>query len=141
MVGHADDRWQNDWEIFTAYLEQQLQDGASSVELAARFGGREVQWQGIVENVDFDVLAAVVDVALPERIVRFDDGSEVKVDGLTLGVAAESMEQWQAYRKGDGITFRATLGNPRSPFAAIEIKTLNSGKRVIMIRASNALPA
>lgn len=140
-MNHSDVRWKNDWNLFTEFLEQQLHNGASQDELADYFGGCEVRWKGIIEQIDFDELASVVDVLLPERVVKLRDGSEVALDGLTLAVPEGSTEAWQDFRTGDEITFRATLGEPNSPFSPVELKTLKSGKSVIMIRASNALPA
>jgi hypothetical protein len=133
--------WKNDWNAFTEFLEMQLQGGATQNDLASSFGGCEVCWAGTIENVEIDELSAGVDVLLDERIVTLQNGSEVILDGLSLSLAEESTDKWQSFTAGDLVSFTAILGNLASPFSPIEVKTLGSGKSIIMIRLSNALPA
>jgi hypothetical protein len=132
--------WENNWLAFADELERKLQSGATPEELARCFGGRQVKWNGTVEQVDFDELAAIVDVALPNRVVTLEDGGQSPLDGLTLAVAEASTEKWRGLSTGDDVTFVATLGEAGSPFSPIEVKTLKSGESIIMIRVSNAIP-
>lgn len=132
--------WENNWLAFADELERKLQSGATLEELAKCFGGRQIKWNGTVEQVDFDELAAIVDVALPNRIVTLEDGGQALLDGLTLPVAEASTEKWRGLSTGADVTFVATLGEAGSPFSPIEVKTLKSGESIIMIRVSNAIP-
>ncbi len=138
---NTDIQWRDDWNLFVEFLERKLQDGASQDDLDDCFGGREVCWTGTIEQIDFDELAAIVDVLLPERVVTLLDGSEVVLDGLTLAVSEGFIERWQHFESGDEITFTATLCEANSPFSPVELKTLESGGSIIMIRTSNASPA
>ena len=69
------------------------------------------------------------------------NGEIVILDGLTLAVAESDASNWEGYKRGDKVTFRAVLGEPQTPFSAIELKTLKSGRSIIMLRVGNAMPA
>jgi len=132
--------WNTNWSLFTDELERALQSGASNADLAKLFGGHQIQWSGTIEQIDFDDLSTVIDVALPARTIAFADGNSVMLDGLTLAVAESDTTAWEGFRTGDDITFTADFGISQSPFSSIELKTLRSGKSIIMIRVGNALP-
>ena len=132
--------WKRDWIQFTNELESHLKHGATSSDLATIFGGARVRWRGIVEDVDIDDLAQLVNVALPERIISVTKGTNAILDGLTLVVSESAISSWLHFAPGDEVTFEATLGEAGSPFATIEFTTLESGNSIVMISASDAVP-
>ena len=132
--------WQNDWVSFTSSLESELQNGATNKALSSRFGGSIICWTGTIEHMNISKLVAAVDVSLAKRIIRMIDGDEIVLDGVSLTIAENETEKWTQFRTGDLVTFKATLGDPDSPFPPIEVKTLRSGKSLIIIAAINAVP-
>ena len=133
--------WNTNWPLFAHELERALQGGASNADLAEMFGGQQIQWTGTIEQINFNELRAVVDVALQPHTVGLPNGEIVILDGLTLAVAESDASNWEGYKRGDKVTFRAVLGEPQTPFSAIELKTLKSGRSIIMLRVGNAMPA
>lgn len=136
----ANTTWKNDWILFTHELEQQLSKGRDTHALMKIFGGAQVRWRGVVEEIDFDEFAHLVNIALPERIISIRNGEEIHLDGITLSVTNVEAPKWRRLEPGDEVTFEAKLGEPGSPFAAIEFKTLKSGKSIVMISANDAIP-
>jgi len=135
-----DDAWMESWDLFTKAMERQLQGGATNEELSRFFGGKTVRWQGVIEHMGIDKVAPNVEVALPRRDIKFGDGREASLDGLSLLLADSAIDDWRALSPGTEVRFSATLGQGISPFLPIEIKTLKSGHTVVLIRLSDATP-
>ena len=140
MLNNTTDGWKSDWKLFVTFLGQQLQNGCTQDELDKLFGDCKIQWEGTIERKHISEIVAIVDVFLPEYIVKLREGGEIVLDGITLSVPAHSIERWNRFSIGDHITFSANLGDFNSPFSPVECKSLKSGKTIVIIRASNGFP-
>lgn len=132
--------WCKDWSVFVGELRRLIQSGSSNADLVKMFGGHQVQWSGIVEEVDIDELSATVNVEMTAYTLSLLDGGSILLDGLTLRVAEADEPVWESYESGDEVAFVADLVNPSIPFPCIELKKLPTGKSYIMIRLENAKP-
>lgn len=133
--------WQNDWQEFTKLLQAKILSRESQTQLSSFFGGVEICWTGTIERFDFDTNARLVVVSLPPQSVIVGNGSEVLLDNLALAVSAECEQNWQEVKIGDKVTFVATLHEKNAIFPPIEIASLGTGKKVILINANNSRPA
>ena len=59
------------------------------------------------------------------------------VNGLHVPVATDAITGWNAAQPGDVIVFESTLGTCANVFPPVEVKTLNSGRRILMICVTN----
>jgi len=132
--------WQQDWSLFVATLADCLRAGDTSEKLAQRFGGKEVTWQGVLDEKNIDGLAPLVGITLPQKEIELGQGRSAILDGLSLPIAAHTIEQWSRLELGTPLTFTAILGPSGSLFAPIEVKILRSGRTIVFIRLADAVP-
>jgi hypothetical protein len=132
--------WSDNWELFVDELERRAQHGDTTEELAQYFGGATVRWKGIIEHVDIDEPAPGVEIRLPRKVVKLADGGKVSLDGLGMSVSDSAVDNWRALKVGSAVRFQATFAEGTSVFPPVEIKTLKSGRSVILIQLCNAVP-
>jgi hypothetical protein len=130
--------WSDSWELFVEELERRVQHGVTTEELTHSFAGAPVKWTGVIEQLDVDELAPGVDVALPAKTIIVDDEAETLLDGVSLPIADSAVDEWRVLKTGMKVTFRATFVESSSIFPPIEIKTLDDGPIITMIRLTNA---
>src|SRR5262245_41383445 len=132
--------WQTDWTAFAIELETQLRAYTDSKTLAERFGGKSIQWRGILVAKVFDDTSPFVSIALPEARINLGFLSSVTVGQLSVPISHNSQDHWNRVAIGSEVTFSATLGEEQSPFPPVEFKRLSSGKALLFIRLSNGIP-
>lgn len=132
--------WQNDWMSFAKILEKQLCEGVGAKKLETIFGSATVQWRGKIEEIDFDEYSAVVFIRLPIVTINVGGGNSVALDGLTLTVPEKLVDHWKDFSEGDEIEFEAKTSRTDSPFTSIDLKTLSTGKTILMIQLFEGVP-
>lgn len=123
--------WQESWEIFFDELAKRLRAGDSPVALADYFGGRTVTWGGVLDEKRLDGLAPTVWINFPQKELDLGWGQFAEFAGIGLPVADHSVDDWNRIEVGAQVRFTATLGAMSSPFPAIEIKHLKSGRIIL----------
>lgn len=134
------DDWQDNWEVFVDAVADSLRSGATPEALARHFGGKKVRWTGVLDEKNIDELAALVGIALPEKHLDLGQGRMTTLDGVSLPLATHYVADWNKLEVGTPVTFTATLGSATSTFPPIELKHLKSGRCVVMIRLTDAIP-
>lgn len=136
-----DDSWLESWESFTQVLERRLQAHATSEDLLRWYGGKTVRWRGVISRLDIDNLAPNVYITLAETVIDLGGGRETLLDVVSLPIADSAIEDWRGFCVGAEVTFEATfLAHGDSPFPPIEVKTLKSGRTLVMLGLRDAAP-
>jgi hypothetical protein len=133
------DEWQYDWKSFVDALSSRILVTQSNEDLSRPFGGKRVAWRGVLAKRDLDEIAPSVEIDLPPLKVQLPNGRSDVLDGISLPVAAGSSKQWMNLRIGDSVNFEATFPTS-TPFPAIEVKHLKSGKSLILLGLNDGIP-
>lgn len=132
--------WQSDWSSFVDVLAGCLQNTEETDALANRFGGKRVEWEGVLDCKQIDELAPSVNLALPEKHIDFGDGRVAILKSISLPLAESAVADWQQIAEGTKVKFSALVGAGESPFPPVEVTNLRSGRTIVMIRLSEGAP-
>ena len=132
--------WQTSWSIFIDDLARSLRGNENASTLADLFGGRSIEWSGVLVGKRIEPMAPSVNLALPEEQIDFGDGRIATLKSISLPIAESAIVEWQQIPEGTKVAFSALLGSGASPFPPIEITNLRSGKTIVMIRLSEGIP-
>jgi len=132
--------WTTSWDVFTNLLQDKIAENRSTQSLAAFFGGKLVQWKGIIDDMDLDDLSPSIGIALPERIIHINNTDKARLVGISLPPASDAIDQWARLKVGDRVIFQAVLGRADSPFPPIEPIQLSSDRTILRIRMGNGRP-
>lgn len=130
--------WQNDWKMFVDVLADQLQRRVENLE--AVFAAKSVRWSGVLAEKLLSEPAPMVTVVMPKAQINLGDRGVVNLSDKSLPVAQDAIGDWERIPIGTTLSFTAILGAEGSPFPAVQVKHLNSGRTIILIRLSNARP-
>lgn len=131
--------WQNDWNEFLDALAESIRTRGAE-QCAQQFGGSTVEWSGVLAEKSLDCTAVSVTIQFPERRIDVGDGRSAVIDHVFLPVDGESVALWRPLRLGRTIQFSATFCAADSVFPPIEVKDLQDGPTIVMIRMTNAVP-
>ena len=130
--------WENDWTTFVAKISERVQSGESAESISSHFAGRSVTWIGRVAKIHLDSLAPRVSFSMPRLEVALGTFGSSTVGDLSIPVDERKSSHWKDVRQGFDVRFTATLGSGISPFPAIEIMKLSSGRTILMLRLCDA---
>lgn len=128
--------WANDWNTFVDELSRRVTAGAGTEQLSTLFAGTKVRWTGTLKDKKIDELSASVNLAFPKREIEIAAGQIFILEGLSVPVASNAIEEWLGTEIGSTVVFDAEFGKGAIPFPPIEIKVLSSGKALIFVRLS-----
>lgn len=135
-----DERWQYDWEAFITTLAEHLEKAGSQNRFNQYLLGKTVAWEGILDDKSIDNLAPTVGIGMPTKIIHLGVNQPAVVDGVSLPIANDSIDLWNALEVGCQVKFTATLGSEASIFPPIEVINLRTGESIVMIRLSDGRP-
>lgn len=139
MVSKMDISWDNSWDVFAEMISEKFRSGATSEEVSSELNGREVTWQGVLDRKDLDELAPSVGIALPVKELCLGEDRVATLSGIGLPVADSSVSEWGQLELGTPVVFKARMGCGNSPFLPVKMKTLRSGKTIILISFSEGV--
>ena len=128
--------WTKDWIAFTDKVASIGQCGEPS-EFVNTFSGATVRWHGVLTEKNLSEPAPSVEIDTAEVSLDLGGGRTASLSGFALPVADREVESWNSVPLGAEVHFEAQFVSSSIPFAAVEVKTLSSGRTLVMLRLTD----
>ncbi|WP_143732073.1 hypothetical protein [Microbulbifer sp. GL-2] len=122
------------WQEFLRALVDQYLSGADDRDLSAVFGGKEVDWSGVVKSIDLtNEYAPGVSVEMDDPKITLGDSKKLIANNVFLNVDGAHKSSWADTQINERIAFSARIRRVNGPFPGVRLSQFESEPEVILL--------